>query len=931
MRSRVFAVLVSRNASSVLPRTLEALSAQTKRPDTIVGVDAASSDDSALVMREHIDTVVKLRSKLSYGQAIAQGVAELPDAEEGDWLWLLAHDAAPAPDALAKLAAAAEANRRVAIIGPKIMRVGDARTINEFGQTMTPFGNSVRLAAGELDQGQYDSRSDVLGVAETGLLIRRDVYEELGGFDPALSTVDAGLDLGVRARLAGHQVTLQPSARVFRNGGPELFAAKSVGDAMMTAIRRRAQLHRRFAYANSFVLIVHWLLTLPIALVRAIGHLFAKRPAAVVSEFSAALRAMFSFRSISNARARIRRSRSASWNDLFSLRIDWRTLWARRKLVGDDVVENTRNAEDLVGFAQGGALWVFAFALLGGILANLGIITSGQVTGGGLVPLGSFTDMWAGALYGDRDLIGSLIGPADPFAIITALLGSLTFWQPSLAVVILLILAPAFATVSAWVLVRRLTSVVWAPAVAAAVWAFTPSLFTSILDGRLGAVLAHVFLPIVAYGCIRARDSWRGAAGGALALAIVLAGAPSLAPALLVGALLVAVWYLARLKPGGAFRAISMLVPALVLFAPLVWWHARAGSWMALFADPGIPFAYDVPDALILATGFPDASLATLSPLLSAMGIAGTSWPMWGTIALAAPLVLAAFLAPFLRALPGLAAVAVALGGYATAVAATRFSAAFAGDTPIALWTGPGLSLMVLGLMMAAIITIGVLADRSGAVNVLITLFAGLTGAALVIGAIASPAEVRPAPERTMPALVVAAADEQPDVGTLIVEPTGPDTVRVTVARGHGEILSDEQTLVTTAYDATADRDALSQFVVDLVSGSAIGVTEGLEAHGLSFVLLRDASESAESLYQTIGRGLDERAELHAVGMTDAGLLWTSDASGEYAPDTPSWASWLLIAQLGILLLTLLLSLPSMRRGARKRVRRAPDVRKDFA
>ena len=742
--TRVFAVLASRNGASVLPRTLEALDAQTLQPAASVGVDAASTDSTAEVLTGRVGTVVKLRSRAAYGAAIALGVAELPEASEGDWLWLLAHDAEPAPDALSQLVATADANRRVGIVGPKVMRAGDARTINEFGETMTPFGNAVRLAAGELDQGQYDSRSDVLGVAETGLLIRRDVFEQLGGFDPALTTADAGLDLGVRARLAGHQVSLQPKASVRRNGGAELFAAKSVSDAALTTIRRRAQLHRRFVYANPLVLVLHWLLALPLAGIRSVGHLFAKRPASVVSEFSAALVAMFSFGHVVRGRRRIRRARSAQfgdiaaggkalpWSELRPLRIDWRTLRARRRLVGDDVVENTSVADERIGFVASGTLWVTAFALLAGVVLQLSVITSSQITGGALLPLGSFTEMWHGALYGDRDGLGSVVGAADPFAILAALLGSLTFWQPMIAIVITLVAAPALSTVSAWMLARRVTRVAWAPPVAAAIWAFAPTLLISVYDGRLGAVLAHVLLPVVAYGVLRAGTLWRAAALGALALAVTAAGAPSLMPALVIGIVVAALWFAIRVRFGGVARVLAMLVPTLALFVPLVW--SQRERLLTLLADPGIPLGYPAPDALELATGYPDAALGTLGPLIEQVQLAGTVWPMWGTIVLVAPLILATFAAPFLRALPGLASVALALAGFATAVAATRISVAGHGAEVVALWTGPGLSLALLGLLIGACVTIGVLDFRSGPLGSLLTVFAALTGLAVEIG-----------------------------------------------------------------------------------------------------------------------------------------------------------------------------------------------------
>ena len=926
--TRVFAVVASRNGGATLTRTLDALEAQTLRVDASVGVDIASGDDTAERMRG-LDTVVKMHSRASYGQAIAVGVTELPDAEDGDWLWLLAHDAEPAHDALRHLAATAEASSRVGIVAPKVMRAGDPRTINEFGETMTPFGNAVRIAAGELDQGQYDNRSDVLGVAESGLLIRRDVFDELGGFDPALPTLDAGLDLGVRARLAGHQVTLQPRARVRRDGGPELFASRSVADAALTAIRRRAQLHRRFAYASVLALVLHWLATLPLALLRSIGQLFAKRPASAVSEFGAAFGSMFAFGAIARARRRIARVKRASWGDLRSLRIDWRTLRARRRLVGDDVVENAAIADERVGFVAGGTLWVLGLALVAGAVIHLRILTSTAVIGGGVLPLGDFSTLWQHALFGDRDGLGSVIGPADPFAIVTAIIGSITFWQPSLAVMLVLALAPALSVVTAWTLARRITTVAWVPAVAAAIWAFSPTLITSTHEGRLGAVLAHIALPLVGFGLLRARDEWRAAALGALALAVVAAGAPSLGPALLAALVIGAIWFVIRARFEAALRALAMLVPALALFAPLIW--EQRETPLALLADPGIPLGYPTPDPLVLAAGYPDAALGTLSTMLQHLQLAGTEWPMWGTLVLAAPLVLVAAAALFVRSLAGIAAAASALAGFTTAVAATRVAVATTGSEAVSLWTGPGLSLALLGLVIGACVTFDVLDYRGGVAGGIVALFAALTGIALVAGAAVAGPIVKPAPERAVPALVVASAEEHPGVGTLFIEPLGADRLRVTVARGEGVVLGDWQSVRTTAADTSDERAALSQYVVDLVSGSTIDVTGPLEERGIGFIVLTDTEGEAITLHESIRRSLDERGDLSDVGLTDVGTLWTIESSGHWERAEPSWAGWLLTGQLLVLLGALLLALPSMRRGTRRRVRRAPEARRDFA
>ena len=40
----------------------------------------------------------------------------------------------------------------------------------------------------EVDQGQHDGRSDVLAVGTAGMLVRREVWDRLGGPDPGSRT-----------------------------------------------------------------------------------------------------------------------------------------------------------------------------------------------------------------------------------------------------------------------------------------------------------------------------------------------------------------------------------------------------------------------------------------------------------------------------------------------------------------------------------------------------------------------------------------------------------------------------------------------------------------------------------------------------------------------------------------------------------------------
>ena len=196
----VIAVLVARNGGEYLPRTIAALRAQTRPPDDILVVDASSSDDSGSILSAAFPgQLTTTPGRVSFGAAVSAAMQlGAPPAVEDQWLWLLGHDNAPDFGALAALLGAVEVAPSVAIAGPKLMRWDDASVIAGFGETMTPFGRSIRLAVDELDQAQHDVQSDQLGVAASGMLIRRQVYSTLGGLDRGLPSVDAGLDLSVR-------------------------------------------------------------------------------------------------------------------------------------------------------------------------------------------------------------------------------------------------------------------------------------------------------------------------------------------------------------------------------------------------------------------------------------------------------------------------------------------------------------------------------------------------------------------------------------------------------------------------------------------------------------------------------------------------------------------------------------------------------------
>lgn len=938
MFPRVTAVLVVHHGGDHLRQTLDALRVQERAPDALVVVlteaDNLAREQVAAAAPSHL---IDLSQRLSFGEAVraADRVLEAPGSD-ADALWLLSEDSAPAPDALAELVAAFETGKSVAVAGPKLVEWDEPERIARLGRSITRLGRSVAIVTDELDQGQHDGLSDVLGLDPAAILVRHSVWRALGGFDPGLPTVDDALDLSIRARLAGHRVAVVPEAKVRFAGvgvaGPET-GPKARTTRRRVRATRAAQLHRRLVYAPIVAVPFHWLVLLPLAVLRSIRLLLVKAPGAITGEFAAALTTMFSGLRVPRARRALKAARTTKWSAIAPLRMQPDEMRRRRQHAAEARRERARGRKHELQFLGTGGGWVLLVASVASVGLFSWLLGSGGVAGGALQPLsGSVVELWRNAADGWRDLGTGFVGAADPFAGALAVLGSLTFWAPSFAMLLVWILAIPAAAVGAWFAASRLTERGSVRAVAALLWAFAPPFLIALGDGRPGAVLAHVLLAWFAFAAFGAATSWAAAATASLLLAALVGAAPSLVPALLVA------WIVALALSGRAWvRLIGLPIPALVLALPLVIDQVRRGTPLGLLADPGLPTGSTVPSTWQLALGLPDGSWGGWEEFFRGSGSVDFRLAL---SALILPLVVVALTAVLTRSLrAALLSLGVTLLGFATAVAAAQLSVASAGSLAVPIWTGAGLSLAWLGLVLAAVVALG--AMRRGRALLAWVVFAA-AGAAMLptgIGLATGSVAVQPAATRTLPAFVGAEAETDPRVTTLRLTPAADGSLRATLERGTGTTLDQQSTLAATARTLTADEEELAIVAGNLASRSGSDAETAVREFGASFVLLdepADADDSAAVATAERARtALDGNSALVAVGETDFGTLWRFTAAEPDAPaaqipaDAGGWRSGLVIAvQLLVLGATLLLSIPT---GAGREADRRPERRRPAA
>ncbi len=175
-------------------------------------VDAAQTIGERIEQRLPDAFIRAIGANVGFGSA-ANEVLRLVEGDNG--FFLLCHDdIAPEPDAL-RLMVEELYRSNAGAVGPKIVEWDDSRVLQSVGLGMDRFGEiDPVIEPGEVDQEQHDGVRDVFVLPSAYLLVRADLFRELGGFDPDIDFYGEDTELCWRIHHSGARVVVVPSARV---------------------------------------------------------------------------------------------------------------------------------------------------------------------------------------------------------------------------------------------------------------------------------------------------------------------------------------------------------------------------------------------------------------------------------------------------------------------------------------------------------------------------------------------------------------------------------------------------------------------------------------------------------------------------------------------------------------------------------------------
>lgn len=616
------AVVMAHEPGESFEEALQAVGAQDYPNQSVLVIDssavngrapgrAAGADISPRVAAVLPEAFLRRPAQSRRAAGFAAAANDVLETVQGAAFLLFCHDdVAPEPDAV-RLMVEESMRSNAGIVGPKLVDWNHSDRLLGVGLSVDKTGACAHLVdRGELDQEQHDSVRDVFAVPSACMLVRADLFAELGGFDPAMADHGADVDLCWRAQVAGARVVVAPAARVrHREAGRER------PDADPERSRLESRHHLRAMFKSYSWL--HLARVVPQAAVmtlfEVVTALFSGRPAEardLVGAWSWNLRRSGQLRPL---RAAVRRTRSVADSEVRRLQARGSvrlTLYLQRRFHAEEraqaLVEAGQELVESVGRGPARATTaLLGLLVLGVLVGSRNLLTAPLPAVGQLAPFPGPSTLLTHLFDGWRSTgMGSTSAAPPAFGVLGSLGVLFLGRMGALQKVLVLGMWPA-AAAGAWRMARPIDSTM-ARLAAVVAYLAVPLSYNALAGGRWTGLLAFAAMPWLLAFLVRMCDlepfrsgagegepAWRSMVKFGVLLAAVAAFVPGIGLAVVIAALGL---LLGSLLVGGAAAAVRALRGALggvaVSVVLLLPWSAGLlgpGGWSTVVGVGRLP------------------------------------------------------------------------------------------------------------------------------------------------------------------------------------------------------------------------------------------------------------------------------------------------------------------------------------------------------
>ncbi len=221
MGYKISVVIPSAERRDLLRHCLESLKLQTLSDFETILVSDGAGDWASGLAKEYHCTLVSMPSRRGFAAAVNRGVA----SSQSQYVAVLNDDVQLDRDWLRLTSAVLDERPELAFCCGKIYRP-DGIVLDNAGDAISLAGSAWRLGHGRKDSEEFNSPRPVFACPGTASLLRKNVFEKIGGFDEDFVAYLEDIDFSLRAARQGYRGFYLPQAKSWHwggatSGGPE--------------------------------------------------------------------------------------------------------------------------------------------------------------------------------------------------------------------------------------------------------------------------------------------------------------------------------------------------------------------------------------------------------------------------------------------------------------------------------------------------------------------------------------------------------------------------------------------------------------------------------------------------------------------------------------------------------------------------------------
>jgi len=211
-------IIVNYNGKSLLEKCLESIMKIDYNNYEIILVDNNSSDNSIEYVKNTYPSSIIIKLEKNYGYAEPNNIGA--KNAKGDFLLFLNNDTKVKPDFISEMIKLFKQDSKIAICQSLLLKPnGEVDSSGDFIDT---------LGRAYSSKDKITEVKKILSARGASMMVRKDFFWDLGGFDKNFFASYEDVDLGWRAWMWGYKVVIVPNSVVYHTSGKTTLQSSNV-------------------------------------------------------------------------------------------------------------------------------------------------------------------------------------------------------------------------------------------------------------------------------------------------------------------------------------------------------------------------------------------------------------------------------------------------------------------------------------------------------------------------------------------------------------------------------------------------------------------------------------------------------------------------------------------------------------------------------